>query len=96
MSDDRTSDEATGLPPLHIIEPVDTIVLLAWDASEGIVHNPVTGESQAVRYLHVRGIGNDENDVITWSQCHIAVPVEHAVDVAAALAKGTTEDLGGG
>lgn len=98
--DPRVSDEATGLPPLEEVDPADSILCMAWHASEGIAASPATREPIAVRYLSVRGLvradrGPDDPHAVEWGQIHIAVPVEAAVDVAAALAKGTTEDLGG-
>lgn len=90
--DDRTSDEATGLPPLHEIDVAATIVLLAWDATEGMVSMP-NGESIAVRYLHVRGVTHSEDGTtIDWAQAHIAVPVDVVMEVAGHLVRGTTEE----
>lgn len=100
MSDDpRLSDEATGLPPLEVIEQEGTVVVLAYAASEGVSaltldDKVAKGTEQAVRYLHVRGIAASPDGGVEWVQCHLAVPVECALDVAAALAKGTTEDIG--
>lgn len=96
MSDDRLSDQATGLPPLSEPDPADTVMLLAYDVSVGLVANPnVSSDGVPVRYLHVRGIANTGPDgSIEYVQVHVAVPVEAALDVAAALAKGTTDDLG--
>lgn len=91
--DERVTDEATGLPPIETIDPLNCIVVAAWQASEGIVHNPATGVDIPVRYLSVRGLYNETGNSMYWGQIHIAVPVEHAVDVAADLAKGTTESL---
>lgn len=96
--DDRLSDEATGLPPLEQLEPSDAVLLLAWDASVGIVVSPFTNEDLPVRVLHVRGLsqglGTEGEKSPDWVQCFICVPTIHAVDVAAALAKGSTEELG--
>jgi hypothetical protein len=101
--DPRLSDAATGLPPLEDVEPADTVLLLAWAASEGVALSPVTAAPQAVRFLSVRGLAMLDPNLVgagrlptdpQWVQVHIAVPVEHALDVAAALAKGTTEQLG--
>src|SRR3954447_4257272 len=95
--DARLSDEATGLPPLSDIEDATTILLLAWDASVGVARSPWTDETQPVRYLHVRGLAQGAegpSDVPDWVQVFVAVPVEHALDVAADLAKGSTESLG--
>lgn len=101
MNDDdpRVSDAATGLPPLEALEDETTLIVLAWDASEGVVALTLdgtakAGSEQAVRYLHCRGIMPGGPTGIEWAQIHLAVPVEHAVDVAAALAKGSTLDLG--
>lgn len=103
VGDLRLSDAATGLPPLEEVEPADTVLLLGWAASEGLVVSPVTAEPAAVRYLSVRGLAMLEPDLVgagrapndpQWVQVHIAVPVEAALDVAAALAKGTTDQLG--
>jgi hypothetical protein len=92
--DPRLSDGATGLPPLEQVDPGDTMLMLAWHASQGIATSPATGATVAVRYLSVRGlmrVDPADPDAAEWAQVHIAVPVEHAVDVAAALAMGTTE-----
>lgn len=87
--DPRTSDEATGLPPLEEVEPQSSLVVLAWTSGTGVVANPGLGDAVPVRWLHVRGLINtDGDDGVQWGQLHIAVPVEHAVDVAAALASG--------
>lgn len=103
VGDLRLTDAATGLPPLEEVEPADTVLLLGWYASEGLVVSPVTAEPAAVRYLSVRGLAMLDPDLVgagrapndpQWVQVHIAVPVEAALDVAAALAKGTTEQLG--
>lgn len=99
MPDDpRTSDEATGLPPLEELEPATTLVVLAWDVSEGIVANTHKGETRdggvPVRYLHCRGLITGGPSGIEWAQIHLAVPADEALDVAAALAKGTTGELG--
>lgn len=95
--DPRVSDEATGLPPLHEVENESSLVVAAWDAGTGMVAHPGLGEPIPVRWLHVRGlVTNEDGDGVQWAQLHIAVPVEHALDVAAALAKGTPEELGGG
>jgi len=89
------SDEATGLPPLEEIAPDDeAMIVLAWAGGSGIVQSPHTTEPIAVRYLHVRGLAlpNDAEKAqgaqATWVQVHIAVPVEHSMDVASALAAG--------
>jgi hypothetical protein len=93
MDEERLTDEATGLPPLEEADPEASMVVLAWAASEGIVAG-ASPEPQAVRWLHVRGLALQEDGTgAQWTQLHFAVPVEHALDVAAALAKGTTEDL---
>lgn len=91
---EETSDEATGLPPLADVESEVTLLVLAWTASEGVVQTP-DDKIVAVRYLSVRGLmtSGDPTDV-AWAQCHLAVPVKDALNVAAALAKGTTEELG--
>lgn len=92
MADDRTSDEATGLPPLEELESETTLVVLAWAGSEGIAAHTVGGETvdggAPVRYLHVRGLIVGGPSGVEWAQIHLAVPVEHAVDVAACLATG--------
>lgn len=99
--DPRLSDEATGLPPLHVLDESNALLVLAWDASHGMAAGMVDvagGDGTvAVRWLHLRGLvvgaegrtGNPD-----WAQMHIAVPVSSALDVAAALAKGTTTELG--
>lgn len=91
--DPRLSDEATGLPPLGVVDPTNTCIGLAWDASEGLVYNPHTDQSIPVRYLHVRGLYNEDDGKVMWGQCFIAVPVDVALEVAAALAKGTMTNL---
>jgi len=97
MSDDdpRLSDEATGLPPLEEIEDASTLLVLAYAAGEGVVLSPVTGKVEPCRYLHLRGIAAspDVHNGVEWGQLHLAVPVEECMSVAAALAKGSTEDL---
>lgn len=92
MDDPRVSDEATGLPPLGDLEDDTTLVVLAWDASEGLA--ATSSGSVAVRYLHLRGVMQGGPSGAEWAQIHVAVPVEHALDIAAALAKGTTTELG--
>lgn len=95
-NDPRVSDEATGLPPLEVIEAETTLVVLAWAASEGIAALTLDGEvkegGEAVRYLHCRGLIEGGPSGVEWAQIHLAVPVGSALDVAAALAKGTTEE----
>lgn len=90
--DPRTSDEATGLPPLEELGDDEVLLVTTWVAGTGVARSPVTGELVVVRYLHVRGLAHsDETDPGSqpeWAQVHLAVPVEHAVDVAAALASG--------
>lgn len=90
--DPRVSDEATGLPPLEDIENDITLVVLAWAGSEGIAAYTADGVAvdggTAVRYLHLRGLIEGGESGVEWAQIHIAVPVEHAVDVAACLASG--------
>lgn len=88
MSDPRVSDEATGLPPLDELGNDPAMIVLAWASGEGVVSSPHTGEALAVRYVHLRGLieaPTDEPHKVEWAQVHIAVPVEHAMDVAAAL-----------
>lgn len=92
--EDRVSDEATGLPPLHEVVAEDAVMVCAWDASVGVVQSPHSLHPIPVRYLHVRGLSLPiDGGKPEWVQCHIAVPVEHCMDVAMALAKGTTDDL---
>lgn len=93
MSDPGYSDEATGLPPLTEPDPAMTMVVLAYDVSVGLAAVPTYGDVP-VRYLHVRGLANGPDGQPEWVQSHIAVPVTMALDVAAALAKGSTEELG--
>lgn len=94
MTSDRLSDEATGLPPLCDVEPNHALLTLAWCASEALVTSPITGTVEPCRVISLRGLqrapGSGEPE---WGQVHIAVPVEVALDVAAALAKGTTDEL---
>lgn len=82
------SDEATGLPPLEEVEEEDAILVLAWATTEGVVASPTAVEPAAVRYLSVRGLIVGEKGLPQWAQVHLAVPIEIAVDVAAALAMG--------
>lgn len=85
------SDEATGLPPLEHVDPDDAMVVCAWVGSVGVVMMPGSEETVAVRYLSVRGVVRGkpgDPHSAEWAQFHLAVPVEHAVDVAAALATG--------
>lgn len=89
--DPRLSDAATGLPPLEDVDPNDALLVLAWSASVGVATSPATSETVPVRYLSVRGLVRgrpDDPQSAEWAQFHLAVPVEHAVDVAAALASG--------
>lgn len=98
VEDPRVTDQATGLPPLEQVDPGDTILLAAYAASEGVAMSPASGQAIPVRYLSVRGlIRGDADDPRSaeWGQIHVAVPVEHVMDVCASLAKGSTEDLGG-
>lgn len=92
MSEDpRVSDEATGLPPLEQVDPDDTMLVCSWVGSVGVAMVPGRDETIAVRYLSVRGITRGtpgDPHSAEWAQFHLAVPVEHAVDVAAALASG--------
>lgn len=61
--------------------------LLEAPTGDGIVANPGVGASILVRWLHLRGLVNSEDGSgVEWGQLHIAVPVEHRVDVAADLA----------
>lgn len=90
--DFRVSDEATGLPPLEEIGDDETLFVCAWAGGDGLVHFP-EGDNIAVRYLHLRGLTSDPGEPPVWAQIHIAVPVEYCLDVAATLAKGTTETL---
>lgn len=94
--DPRVSDEATGLPPLEEVEIDAALLVLAWSGGTGAVVSPHSAESVPVRWLHVRGLvregdGSDPTKV-EWAQLHLAVPVEHAVDVAATLASGGAFD----
>lgn len=94
--DPRLTDEATGLPPLEDLQHEYTIVALAWTASVGVAMSPLDPEPVAVRYLHLRGLVSGEGgppDNPVWGQVFVAVPVDAALEVAAALAKGTTEQL---
>jgi hypothetical protein len=94
--DPRTSDEATGLPPLEEVEAESSLVVCSWTTGSGLVENPGIGEPVPVRWLHVRGlINNDDNSGVQWGQLHVAVPVDAVMDLAADLVKGTTEPLGG-
>lgn len=95
-SDDaRLSDEATGLPPLEDLDGESTMLVMAWNASEGIAMSPLSHATEPVRFLHLRGLSlAPEDGKPEWVQVHIAVPVEVCLDVAAALAKGTTTELG--
>jgi hypothetical protein len=96
VEDDRVSDAATGLPPLERVTREDTILLAAYSASVGVALSPVTRQPIPVRYLSVRGLINapaGEDHAMEWGQIHVAVPVEHTLDVAAALAKGSTETI---
>lgn len=89
--DPRVSDEATGLPPLDQVDPDDTLLVCAWVGGTGVATSPATSETIPVRYLSLRGLtrgrAGDPHSA-EWAQFHVAVPVEHAVDVAAALAAG--------
>lgn len=94
-TDPRLTDEATGLPPLEEPEMEDDILLvLAWCGGVGVAMSPLTAESVPVRFLHVRGLAMPTDTeraggaTATWAQFHLAVPVDHAVDVASALATG--------
>lgn len=93
--DPRVSDEATGLPPLGEIGTDETMLVLAWEGGVGVVSSPFTHKDEPVRFLHLRGLAvglsGDPEDV-DWVQVHIAVPVEHAVDVASVLAAGGSFD----
>ncbi len=90
----RVPDEVCGLPPLADVDHDIAMLVQDWTATVGIVavddHAPIP-----VRFLSVRGLVRSAEAAggVEWAQAHIAVPVEHAVDVAAALAKGTSEDL---
>ena len=88
MFDPRVSDEATGLPPLDEIGTDVAMLAAAWASGEGLVTVPFTSEIVAVRYIHIRGlVPNPDGGPgdAEWAQVHIAVPVEHAAEVAAAL-----------
>lgn len=93
QDDPRVSDEATGLPPLEEVEDDLAMLVVAWYASEGVAASPLTNEPQAVRYLHARGLVTGKDGTPEWAQVYLAVPVEASVELAAALAKGTTEQL---
>lgn len=90
--DPRASDAATGLPPLDELEPATTLVVLGWASSEGIaaltLDDKLKDGGVAVYYLHVRGLIVGGPTGVEWAQIHLAVPVEHAMEVAAALAGG--------
>lgn len=93
--DPRVSDEATGLPPLENVDPDNALLVCAWVGSVGVAMMPGQDDTIAVRYLSVRGITRGkpgDPHSAEWAQFHIAVPVEHAVDVAAALASGGAFD----
>lgn len=88
MDDPRVSDEATGLPPLEEIGTDPALIVLAWASGDGLVVGPHTDEPVAVRFLHLRGLIEAEPGSahkVEWTQIHVAVPVEHAMDVALAL-----------
>lgn len=94
MTETAISDEATGLPPLEELGDDETLIVLAWVGGTGIVQSPHSTEDIPVRYLHARGLAvpteaeKAQGAEATWVQVHLAVPVDHAVDVAAALASG--------
>jgi hypothetical protein len=88
MSEDRTSDEATGLPPLDELGDDETMVVLAFASGEGIVARP-DGESVSCKYLHARGLATDpEGGPTMWVQVHLAIPDEIAMEVAVAIMGG--------
>lgn len=90
----QISDETTGLRPLEELDPPASILLLGWYVSEGVVALPANQGTVAVRHLHVRGlVQGDKPGEVEWAQFFVSVPVEHALDVSADLAKGTTESF---
>lgn len=97
QEDPRVSDENTGLPPLDQVDPDDTLLVCAWVGGTGVAMTPGSDETIPVRYLSVRGLTRGtpgDPHSAEWAQFHLAVPVEHAVDVAAALASGGMLDGG--
>lgn len=90
MDDPTASDGATGLPPLEEPEQETTLVVAAWDVSIGTAARTSGGEVEAtvpVRYLHARGLIEGGPTGVEWAQ------IEHAMEIAAAVAKGTATDL---
>lgn len=86
--DPRVSDEATGLPPLEELNEDEVMIVAAWASGEGVVQTPLAVEPIAVRYLHLRGLALSDDGTPEWVQAHVAVPVDHAIDVAVALGGG--------
>jgi len=99
MSDPRLSDEATGLTPLEQVEDDKALLVLAWHTSEGIAMSQwrnvsgFGGTAQPVKFLHVRGLvrGEPGGPDVEWAQAYLAIPSEVAMELAAALVKGTTD-----
>lgn len=88
MDDDRLTDEATGLPPLDELGDDEVLVVLAWASGEGLAQLPDSPTPLAVRYLHARGLAKAPDGTVEWVQVHLAVPMDHAMDVAVALGGG--------
>lgn len=96
----EATDEATGLPPLAEVDEMMTLVVVDYTAQEGLVGGSLIDPPVPARYLSLRGLmlpppDAGHNHPAEWYQVHVAVPVDIALDVAAALAKGTTESLDG-
>lgn len=97
MTDPRLSDAATGLPPIEELGTDPVMLVLGWATGSGIAANDFTQSDEPCRYLHLRGLveGADGPDgPPDWAQIHLAIPVSVVLDLAADLAKGSTESFG--
>lgn len=86
-----TSDAGTGLPPMAEVDQDSTLLVLAWHAQVGVVAVPDEDAPVPVRYLTLRGLTRStpgDDSKVEWAQFTVAVPVDQAMDVAAALASG--------
>ncbi|MGH9094154.1 MAG: hypothetical protein ACRDXE_03240 [Acidimicrobiales bacterium] len=82
MSD--ASDAATGLPPLDEVGDDPVMLVMACAGGEGLVASPISTE--AVKFLHFRGLVPGTDGRPEWAQIHVAIPYQAAMMVAAVLA----------
>lgn len=95
-----TSDAASSLPPLAVVDPDHVLTVLDWHAAnEGVLsfrellpddtHGGMIGDNPAVVYLSVRGWSSPPPGAgrSEWQQVHLAIPRDYLLQIVAALAQ---------